>query len=109
MKVILDNTERNKKLSAAIREHYSIAMQLVAAPYSAAERETWFSQIQEADAWLADPTAATPLITSLAQSRGISLSELVTKIKENDNIFRATIGSLLGQQQAELDALYNPV
>jgi hypothetical protein len=88
-----------------IRQRYSALMSQVAQPYTQTERETWFTQLKEADAFILDNNAVTPLLSAMATARGISISLLATKIKENDALFCQVIGDLLGQQQAELDRL----
>ena len=88
-----------------IRHKYAKQIAAIAAPYSREERETWFTQLKEADEWLIDSTVATPMLTAIATARQITVAELVTKIKKNDGLFRQAIGTLLGQQQAELDLL----
>lgn len=105
MKVALDTTQKLIETKEAIRTKYATLMAQVSSPYKLEERETWFTQLKEADEWLLDNTANTPMLTALAVARGISVSSLVEKIKENDALFRAAIGALLGQQQRELDLL----
>lgn len=105
MKVALNTAKKRFETAVNIRKKYADMILSVAAPYSAVERETWYAQLNEADAWLLDNTAATPLITAMAATRNIPLALLVEKIKENDNLYRSVVGTLLGQQQAELDAV----
>lgn len=105
MKVNLDTGKRREDARKAIREKYGKLMAAVAAPYGQEERETWFTQLKEADEWLADNSADVPFITALAAARGIPLADLVGKIKENDNLFRQAVGRILGEQQRELDML----
>ena len=88
-----------------IRQRYSLLMAQVAQPYTQTERETWFTQLKEADEYIVDTTAITPMLSAMATARNIPLATLVSKVKENDALFRQAIGTLLGQQQAELDAL----
>jgi len=88
-----------------IRQRYALLMAQVAQPYTQTERETWFTQLKEADEYITDNTAITPMLSAMATARNISLVTLVSKVKENDSLFRQAIGTLLGQQQAELDAL----
>ena len=76
-------------------------------PYTKTEQLTWDSQVKEADSYLHDNQASTPLLSALAQNRGVALADLVTWIKENEATYRIAIGTLLGQQQRELDLLYN--
>jgi hypothetical protein len=88
-----------------IRTRYALLMSDIAKPYTQTERETWFTQLKEADEWLADNNTPAPMLTAIAAARGISVAALVAKVKENDGLFRQAIGALLGQQQHELDLL----
>ena len=90
-----------------IRRRYAQMMDDVVKPYTKTEQLTWDMQVKEADSYLANNQADTPLLSALAENRGITLQTLVNLVKENDNAFRLAIGTLLGRQQAELDALYN--
>jgi len=105
MKVALNTAKKRFETAANIRRKYADMILAVAAPYSAVERETWYAQLNEADAWLLDNTTNVPLLTAMATARDISVAVLVEKIKENDTLYRSAVGMLLGQQQAELDAL----
>ena len=93
--------------SRRIREKYAILMDNIVKPYTKTEQLTWDAQVKEADAYLTDNQADVPMISALAQNRGVALADLVTWIKENEATYRIAIGTLLGQQQAELDQLYN--
>ena len=90
-----------------IRQRYAQMMDEIAKPYTKTEQLTWDSQVKEADAYLLNNQADVPMISVLAQNRGVALADLVTWIKENEAAYRIAIGTLLGQQQAELDQLYN--
>ena len=105
MKVALDTTQKLIDTKEAIRTKYATLMAQVASPYKLEERGTWFTQLKEADEWLVDNMVTTPMLTAMADARGITVAELVAKVKENDALFRAAIGALLGQQQRELDLL----
>ena len=71
----------------------------IKAAYPDAESESWPIQRAEALAYDADPTVATPLLQSIADSRGITLAEQVTKVLENVVAFDAEFGALLGKYQ----------
>ena len=90
-----------------IRQRYAQMMDDVAKPYTKTAQLTWDAQVKEADAYLADITADVPMLTALATNRNVSLLDLVTWVKENEALYKQAIGTLLGKQQAELDALYN--
>lgn len=94
-------------VSRRIREKYAILMDSIAKPYSKTEQLTWDAQVKEADAYLANNQADTPMLTAMAVNRGVAIEDLVTWIKENETLYRVAIGTLLGQQQGELDTLYN--
>jgi hypothetical protein len=101
----LDSIQMRVVVEAEIRARYAAIMSQVVKPYMQTERETWFTQLKEADEWLANQNVPTPMLSAIAAGRGISLVELVSKVKENDALFRGAIGYYLGKQQAELDAL----
>ena len=89
-----------------IRSRYSAMLVSIAAPYGAAERETWKTQEEEARSWTADPDAPCPMIRAMATTRGIAMDLMVAKILNSAERFRAASGQILGLQQAELDILY---
>ena len=90
-----------------IRQHYAQMMEEIVKPYTKTEQLTWDSQVKEADAYLVNDQVDTPLLSALASNRGVSLSNLVSWVKENEAQYRVAIGTLLGQQQKELDDLYS--
>ena len=109
MKITPNYEKLVEQKAAEIRSRYATMMDEIVAPYSKTEQSTWFSQVQEADKFLADPTAQTPMLSALAENRGVSLADLATWVKENESAYRVAVGSILGQQQKELDDLYRAV
>jgi len=105
MKVALNTSNKLIQIKKEIRVRYAAQMASIATPYLPEERETWFTQLKEADEWLADNTAVTPMLTAMANARQIPVGVLAEKVKENDALFRHVIGTILGQQQYELDQL----
>ena len=89
-----------------IRRKYAKMMEEVVKPYHQSERETWFTQLEEAELWSADNSANTPMLSAMATARGITLELMVAKVLENNALFRLAVGQILGYQQAEIDALY---
>jgi len=67
--------------------------------YSNFEIFTWNIQVEEATKYLVDTTTPTPLLKSLADSRGITVDELANKVVEKSTAFRNDISSLLVTQQ----------
>ena len=105
MKITLCHSK--DELANSIRQRYAQMMDEIVKPYTKTEQLTWDAQVKEADAYLLNNQADVPMISALAQNRGVDLADLVTWIKENEARYREAIGTLLGQQQAELDQLYN--
>jgi hypothetical protein len=93
--------------AARIRAEGNTRLLAIANPYQPSERETWPVQMSEAEAWLKDSNAATPMVNAIAAGRSIDKSLLITYIMENTNVFRQASGVILGQQQALLMTIYS--
>lgn len=89
-----------------IRSEAATVMESIAAPYLPQERESWDIQLKEADAYTANNATPTPLLLAMATARGITVADLVAKVYENANLYRAAIGEILGKQQGLLDRVY---
>lgn len=81
------------------------AISKLTATYPNREISTFDKQESEARAYAADPTASTPLLSALAQARGIELSELVQRVIAKADILAMASGSIIGQRQALEDRL----
>lgn len=75
------------------------------ATYPDREISTFDKQEAEARAYIADSTALTPLLSALAQARGIPLDELVRRVLAKADAFAEASGSIIGQRQALEDRL----
>lgn len=75
------------------------------ATYPDWEISTFDKQESEARAYAADPTASTPLLSALAQARGISLPDLAERVLAKADAFVVASGSIIGQRQALEDRL----
>ena len=69
------------------------------------DREISTFDKQEAEAYAADPTASTPLLSALAQARGVPLPDLVERVLAKADAFAVASGSIIGQRQALKDRL----
>jgi len=98
-------TQLQEIAATKIRRKYAQMMDDIAKPYTKTEQLTWDAQVKEADAYLTNNQADTPMLAAMAVNRGVSIEDLVTWIKENETLYRVAIGTLLGQQQGELDHL----
>ncbi|WP_314971650.1 hypothetical protein [Bilophila wadsworthia] len=81
------------------------AIGTLTATYPDREISTFDKQESEARAYAADPTASTPLLSALAQARGISLPDLVERVLAKADAFAVASGSIIGQRQALEDRL----
>ena len=73
--------------------------------YPDREIATFDKQESEARAYAADATASTPLLSALAEARGISLPDLVERVLAKADAFAVASGSIIGQRQALEDRL----
>lgn len=81
------------------------ALATLTATYPDREISTFDKQEAEARAYAVDPTASTPLLSALAQARGVPLDELVRRVLAKADAFAVTSGSIIGQRQALEDRL----
>ena len=81
------------------------AIGTLTATYPDREISTFDKQESEARAYAADPTASTPLLSALAEARGISLPDLVERVLAKADAFAVASGSIIGQRQALEDRL----
>ena len=81
------------------------AIATLTATYPDREISTFDKQESEARAYAADPTASTPLLSALAQARGISLPDLVERVLAKADAFAVASGFIIGQRQALEDRL----
>lgn len=64
------------------------------------EVQSWEQQRQEALAYAADNSSSTPMLSVLASSRGITLSEMVNKVISAVDKYNGDLADLLGRKQA---------
>lgn len=81
------------------------AIGTLTATYPDREISTFDKQESEARAYAADPTASTPLLSALAEARGISLPDLVERVIAKADAFTVASGSIIGQRQVLKDKL----
>ena len=84
------------------------AKDIVSARYGNLEQQSFEQQKKEAEAWAADNSATTPMLTTLATARGISVSDLVAKINAKVTAYNSAVATLLAEQKVledEVDAL----
>lgn len=82
-----------------IADRFSEKMKDLNVEASDLELATWEEQKREALLVSQDPTAETPMLDILAAGRGITKSELVTKILNNVEAYKVKLANLLVEQQ----------
>lgn len=73
--------------------------------YPQTEIESFYRQEKEALAWQADHNTPTPMLSQIAQNRGVPFGILVEKVIEKSSQFAVAIGIIIGQRQAFEDRL----
>ena len=94
-----DPARAKAKRLAEIDERCEEAMKTVVSSYPDSEKQTFPQQSAEAQAYLADPTASVPLLSSLALSRGVTLDELARRVLNKHTVYSVLTGKILGQRK----------
>lgn len=102
-KPTLDEARATKQLE--ITTAHDAFLKSQSEEYSEMERQTWDSQRTEADALLADPQAAAPLVRAIAKGRGMDVLEMAQRIQANTQTWSIIAGHATGQRLAYQDAL----
>ncbi len=82
---------------------FNVAMSPVLQTANQLERDTWIAQERESREWLADNTSSVPFISTLATTRGIELSELVTRIIAKADAYSVMLATALGEKHKAED------
>jgi hypothetical protein len=90
-----------------INSAYEAAAATMTAGYPATEVATWPNQQREAQAWEADPTAATPFLDEMAENRGIDRGELLAKTLVNVKKYLSAVARFTGLRQRLRDEIAN--
>lgn len=103
-----ENSELDRARSAKLAEINAACDALLGSAvydYPASEVQTFSQQTAEAQAYLADPAVIPPLLSVLAQMRGITLDELAERVMAKHEMFSMLAGFVIGQRQALEDRL----
>ena len=74
-------------------------LESITGAYPHSEQLSWGKQESEARLWLADNTADTPLLDSMAQSRGVTKQEAVNRVLAKAVAFAQLSGAVFGHRQ----------
>lgn len=92
----------NQKKEALIRKIANKTDRLkdsILVGYPQAEIDSFYRQEKEALTKKSNPNAETPMLSSIALSRGVSLDVLVDKVLEKAELFASIMGGIIGQRQ----------
>lgn len=99
--------EAKESRYAEVLTAFNEALGQLTSTYPQLERETWSIQEEEARAYVADSTAATPALDALATARGVTKDILATKIVAKADQYRISSLQLIGKKQALEEAINN--
>lgn len=63
------------------------------------ERNTWNSQLAEAQAYLKDHSVETPMLQIISTLRGLTLDEMVNKVILKSNEYQTMVATLIAEKQ----------
>lgn len=92
----------NQKKEALIRKIANKTDRLkdsILVGYPQAEIDSFYRQEKEALTKKDNQNAETPMLSSIALSRGVSLDDLVDKVLEKAELFASIMGGIIGQRQ----------
>lgn len=73
--------------------------------YPQTEIDSFYRQEREARAWTADNQTPTPMLSAIAENRGMPLDLLCKKVIEKAELFATIIGNIVGKRQAFEDRI----
>ncbi|EEG10313.1 hypothetical protein [Pseudogulbenkiania ferrooxidans] len=91
---------------AAINGRASELLANLSAAYPDGEVQSWAQQTREAEALAVDPGAATPMLTAIAASRGLTVEELAARVRAKVQAYAVASGRIIGQRQALEDTIH---
>ncbi|MFB6399273.1 hypothetical protein [Pseudomonas putida] len=81
------------------------ALSILTASYPPGELQSWPQQVKEADDLAANPQAETPLLSAIATARGLTVVEMVERVRLKADAYAQLSGSAIGRRQALEDLL----
>ena len=73
--------------------------------YPEVEKNSFAMQKEEAEAWMKDPNAKTPILDAIAKGRKMEKAVLVKKVLRKSAILESLSGTIAGRRQAIMDQL----
>lgn len=100
-KVVAAKATKLVEINAACEQ----ALNALTSTYPPGELQSWPQQVQEAAVFLLDPPGATPLLSAIAEVRGLTVEDLATRVQEKAVGYAAYSGAIIGKRQAAEDLL----
>lgn len=94
-----------KRLIHQIAEKTDRLKSAVLVGYPQAEIDSFYRQESEARAWVVNNNAATPMLSAIAENRGVSLAILAQKVIEKADLVSTVIGHIIGTRQGFEDRI----
>ena len=88
---------------AAINAAYEQAMTAIRAEEPPSALLTYSEQRTESEGWMSNTDTPTPMLDTLAGTRGLEKAELVRRVLVKASLYKPVSGLLLGQQQRLID------
>jgi len=91
-----------------IRDRYNAHFMELSKPASHVEKASWEQQKSEAAAWTDNNSASTPMLTTMATARSVTVEALVGKINAKVSAYNSAVATMVGEQKVledEVDAL----
>ncbi len=95
---------------AVVARQCDAELKPIKAGYPVGEQQTWDKQEREAREFVADDQTPTPMLTALAEARGITVADLAARVIVKADAFSAYSGGVIGRRQRcedEIDAATN--
>jgi len=100
---VLSFMKKIKKMD--VERHYDKKFQLLTNKNFSGEKETWGQQYNEASVYTQNTASATPMLSLLAQKRGITVGTLAQNVILKRDVYVSASVDILGSQQVERDAI----
>lgn len=71
------------------------------------ESNTWAIQLSEAQAWIEDNNANTPILNIISKNRNISIGTLANKVIQKSLSYNKQTANIIGQRSNYITALYS--
>jgi len=106
---LVQHSDQVKRMYDVANAQYSKEMEVISSKYSQAERDTWHSQVEEAEKVKEGLSIDTPYLSALAKDEGITLSQAADRILNNKTAYDAYAAECLTRKWNTLAELKEKV